>query len=358
MTALPVEVITGYLRATGWYPQPQVWSTVTVWAHDDGAEVLVPVRDGMNDSDLRVRELLHGVAALEGRAVADVELDMGASADVINVHTHPPDTPSGWSSLAFARESLVSLTSLVQATTRAVDQGAYLVSRGRLPNKVHDLVDRMQVGPTRAGSCVLPVRVPVEDYARRVLARLNTALDAVSVAVAEDDPAAFRHAVVAGASADLCDAVSGFAGRKSLWPFGFSFRWAGGGSSEVMFGERAGARIQAGARFLRKAKDLGPVTVTGPVWVVRDDRMVQVDTVWMRMLDLTWFDAAVTARREGHWATVTGRLVSEGQRAELKVDRFEVIDEREEHAGARDQAAFGVAHADGRGAGGLQQRAR
>jgi hypothetical protein len=59
--------------------------------------------------------------------------------------------------------------------------------------------------------------------------------------------------------------------------------------------------------------------------VARDDRMVRVDTVWMRMLDLTWFDAAVTARREGHRATVSGRLVSEGQRAELKVDRFEVI---------------------------------
>ncbi|HEX8869783.1 MAG TPA: hypothetical protein VF821_29250, partial [Lentzea sp.] len=167
---------------------------------------------------------------------------------------------------------------------------------------------------------------PVEDYARRVLVRLNTALDAVGAAVADGDPEAFRHAVIAGASADLCDAVAGFAGKKSLWPFGFSFRWAGGGSSEVQFGERAGTRIQAGARFLRMSKDLGPVTVTGPVWVVREDRMVQVDTVWMRLTDLTWFDAAVTARREGHRARVSGRLFSEGQRAELKVDRFEIVE--------------------------------
>ncbi|MET9625890.1 hypothetical protein ABZX92_00375 [Lentzea sp. NPDC006480] len=326
MTALPVDAVTRYLRATGWYPQPQVWSTVTVWAHDGGAEVLVPARDGTNDAELRIRELLHGVAALEGRAADDVALDIGEpSADMISVHTHPPEVPSAWSPLSFAVDSLASLIGVVHATTRAVDQGAFIGSRGRLSNKVHDLVDRMQVGPSRAGSCVLPVRVPAEDYARRVLARLNTALDAVSVAVAEEDPAAFRHAVIAGASADLCDAMTGLAGRKSLLPFGFSFRWAGGGTSEVMFGERAGARIQAGARFLREATDLGPVTVTGPVWVVREDRMVQVDTVWMRITDLTWFDAAVTARKEGHKARVSGRLVSAGQRAELKVDRFEVI---------------------------------
>jgi hypothetical protein len=327
VTALPVEVITGYLRATGWYPQPQVWSTVTVWAHDDGAEVLVPTRDGMNDAELRIRELLHSVAALEGRAVTDLALDLSTpSADMISVHTHPQDVPSGWSPLSFAMDSLASLISVVHAATRAVDQGAFIGSRGRLPKKVHDMVDRMQVGPTRAGSCVLPVRVPVEDYARRVLARLNTALDAVSVAVEEDDPAAFRHAVIAGASADLCDALSGFAGRKSSWPFGLSFRWAGGGASEVVFGERAGAGMRAGARYLREAKDLGPVTVIGPVWAVRDDRMVQIDTVWMRLLDLTWYDAAITARKEGHRATVTGRLVSVGQRAELEVDRFEVTE--------------------------------
>lgn len=332
MTALPVEVITGYLRATGWYPQPQVWSTSTVWAHDDGAEVLVPARDGMNDAELRVRELLHSVAALEGRAVADVELDISAPpVDVISVHTHPPDTPSGWSPLSFAVDSLASLTSVVHATTRAVDQGAFIGLRGRLPKKVHDMVDRMQVGPTRPGSCVLPIRVPVDDYARRVLVRLNTALGAVRAAVTEDDPAAFRHAVVAGASADLCDALSGFAGKQSAWPFGFSFRWAAGGAPghtapEMTFDVGAGARIRAGARYLRDAKDLGPVSVTGLVHVVRLDRMVQVDTVWMRLLDLTWHDAAVTAHREKHLVTVSGRLVSEGQRAELKVDRFEVID--------------------------------
>jgi hypothetical protein len=332
VTAVPVEVVTGYLRATGWYPQPQVWSTLTVWAHDDGAEVMVPARDGMNDAVLRIRELLQGVAALEGRTVADVELDLNAPpADVISVHTHPPDAPSGWSSLSFALESLASLTSVVHATTRAVDQGAFIGSRGRLPKKVHDMVDQMQVGPVRAGSCVLPVRVPVDDYARDVLVRLNTALGAVRAAVEEDDPTTFRHAVVAGASADLCEALSGLAGKKSLWPFGFSFRWAAGDvpgrtAPELAFDGAAGARIRAGARYLREERDLGPVVVTGLVRAVRIDRMVQVDTVWMRLLDLTWYDAAVTAHRERHPVSVSGRLAGDGRRAELKVDRFEVID--------------------------------
>ncbi|PWK89457.1 hypothetical protein C8D88_102730 [Lentzea atacamensis] len=332
MTALPVEAITGYLRATGWYPQPRMWTTLTVWTHDDGAEVLVPARDGMNDAELRVRELLQGVAAREGRAVADVALDIATPpADMISVHTHPPDAPSGWSSLSFAVENLTSLTNVVHATTRAVDQGAYIGSRGRLPKKVHDMVGRMQVGPARAGSCVLPVRVPVDDYARRVLVRLNTALDAVRMAVAQDDPAAFRHAVVAGASADLCDALSGFAGEQAAWPFGFSFRWAAGDAPghtvpEMTFDAGAGARIRAGARFLRTTQDLGTVTVTGLVRTARIDRMVQVDTVWMRLLNLTWFDAAVTAQKEKHPVTVSGWLVSEGRRAELKVDRFDVID--------------------------------
>lgn len=333
MNTLPAEVVTGYLRATGWYPQPQVWSTLTVWTHDDGAEVLVPARDGMNDADLRIRELLQGVAALEGRAVADVALDIGAPpTDVISVHTHPSDAPKGWSSLSFALESLASLTSVVHATTRAVDQGAFIGSRGRLPKKVHDMVDRMQVGPVRAGSCVLPVRVPVDDYARNVLVRLNTALGAVRAAADEDDPAAFRHAVVAGASADLCDALSGFAGKKSLWPFGFSFRWSTAGRApahtapEMAFEAGAGTRIRAGARYLRDVHDLGPVAVTGLVQVVRLDRMVRVDTVWMRLLNLTWYDAAVTAHKERHPVKVSGLLVGEGQRAELKVDRFEVVD--------------------------------
>ncbi|NKE62875.1 hypothetical protein FXN61_41600 [Lentzea sp. PSKA42] len=332
MTALPVEAVTGYLRATGWYPQPQVWSTLTVWTHDDGAEVLVPARDGMNDAELRTRELLEGVATREGRVVADVLLDIssGSPADVISVHTHPLDMPSGWSSLPFALENLASLTSVVHATIRAIDHGAFVGSRGRLPKKAHDMVDRMLVGPVRAGSCVLPVRVPFDSYARRVLTRLNTALGAVNAAVAEDDPVAFRNAVVAGASADLCEALVGFAGRESTWPFGFSFRWAAGepaecAATDVLFDGGAGARIRAGARYLREANDLGPVTVTGFVEVVRGGGLVQVDTVWMRLLDLTWSDAAVTARKERHRVTVSGRLVSEGQRAELKVDRFEVI---------------------------------
>lgn len=332
MTPIPMEAVTDYLRATGWYPQPQVWSTLTVWMHDEGAEVLVPARDGMNDAELRIRELLEGVAGREGRAVADVLLDIssGAPADVISVHTHPPDTPSGWSSLPFALESLAGLTSVVHATTRAVDQGAFVGSRGRLPKRAHDMVDRMHVGPVRGGSCVLPVRVPFDSYSRRVLTRLHIALRAVNAAVSEDDPMAFRHAVAVGASADLCEALARFAGKGSDQPFGFSFRWAAGESpectaAEVMFDGGAGARIRAGARYLREANDLGPVTVTGLVEAARDGGLVQVDTVWMRLLDLTWSDAAVTARKERHRVTVSGRLLREGQRAELKVDRFEVI---------------------------------
>lgn len=330
MTALPVEAVTSYLQRTGWYAQPQTWQGLTIWGHDDGGEVVVPARDGLKDAELRTRELLDVVAALEGRAAADVALDIsGPPADLLTVRTHPADSPSGWSSLSGAFATLASLTSAFHATARAVDQGAFIGSRGRLPKKTHDLVDRLQVGPVRPGSCLLPVRVPAEDFARDVLVRLNIAVAAVSTAATSVDVRMFRHVVTAGASADLCEALAGFAGRELDQPFGLAFRWAGdapeGTSETVTFDAGTGERILAGARFLRETTDLGQVTVTGLVRVVRPDWTVRIDELWARLPDLTAYDAAVTARRVGHRVTASGALHGAGQRVELLVDHFTVI---------------------------------
>jgi hypothetical protein len=58
MLPLPaVQDIQTYLSDNAWQ-QARMWRGASVWSHADGYEVLLPPRDDLADTDLRVRECL------------------------------------------------------------------------------------------------------------------------------------------------------------------------------------------------------------------------------------------------------------------------------------------------------------
>lgn len=328
---MKIGEIVAYLEQHGWFRQPECWRGASIWSHD-GGEVLVPARDGMGDGELRVRQIVETLALVEERPFDAVAQDITDPADVVEVRTCP-DAPSGHNLLRSALRELNSLTASLVGTARMLDEGPHVAFRGRISSRVRGVVDRVQVGAARPGSYVLPVRVPVDDFARRVVVGLHEALCAVRGAVGVGEMSAFDATVCAGVSADLCHSLQGFAGENLVRPFGFGFRWADTlPAAAVGFPEGAGQVLREAAGYLRHAKEFGEMTVTGLVdrlhngsWRVQvrgDER-----AMWVRLADLTAYDAALAARQEGHRVRATGMLSRSGVRIELLVGRndFEVL---------------------------------
>lgn len=214
------------------------------------------------------------------------------------------------------------------------------------------MLSQVQLGPTRPGSYVLTVRIPVaQSLVRRVGQQLYDAVAAAGEAAATGNRAAFDDMVTAGVSADLCTALSGLAGERGQRPFEIGFRWARGMPSAlpaatVTFGERAGELIQSAADRLRRLNTAIEVTATGVVESLHDDPArgdrwrVRVRgeivtphgrgsrrTVWVRLTDRRAYDQAIAAHQVQAQVRARGALSNEDRRAELHtgIDGFEVL---------------------------------
>lgn len=90
----PPEVrdIQTYLRDSGWQRRPQTWNGASIWSHANGYEVLVPPRDGLADTELRVREILTALTTVEGRPADEIAGDINTPFDDIQLYRTFP----GW----------------------------------------------------------------------------------------------------------------------------------------------------------------------------------------------------------------------------------------------------------------------
>jgi hypothetical protein len=208
-----------------------------------------------------------------------------------------------------------------------------------------------ELGPSRAGSYILEIRVAADATARApsgeevtgraVLVQMFEAVSAAKAAVTADEPAAFDETVTAGVSADLCKALSELSGFDRSEPFEITFRWARSQpldvpSRVVAFPERSGSLLQAAAGRLRGLNATGAATVSGVVEGLHDDssgndrwrikvrgelRTEHTElvrrAVWVRLPDQASYDRAIAMHREQHVITVTGELSSMTGRVEL-----------------------------------------
>ncbi|MEC3974100.1 hypothetical protein [Amycolatopsis sp. H20-H5] len=355
MTDRPgVAGITGYLRDNGWQRQPYHWRGAAIWSLGDG-EVLVPARDGMGDGELRVREIVDVLAAVEQRSREEIVHDLTMPpADTQWFRVFPVGLPSGFATLRQGLQVLQGVEGALRAVTRSVVEGPRLSFRGEAPLAVERLLSQVQLGPARAGSYVLPVRVPLGETAdgdelplgRKVTAGLQAAVSALGEAPELPD---VGDLLAAGISADLCKSLAELGGDEGQSAFEVRFRWANGSASPkpeatYRFPEGAGAVIRTTAEQLRQLGEADTVTVTGLVRSLRqdlsrdDDWSIEVRgdlpaagggrrTVWVRLPGRAAYEAAIAAQREGRPVRARGELAGRGRRTELVAgaDGFEVL---------------------------------
>jgi len=364
-----VRDIQTYLRDNGW-EHSLTWHDAPVWSHADGYEVLVPPRDDLADTDLRVRELLNVLAAAEQRPADDIIVDINAPLDDIqSFRTFPEGMPPGFTTLAASIRALQGVQSMIGIAARTVVEGPLPEFAGGTPPTATDLLQRVRLGPGRPGSYVFTVRVPVdapsqlagtyppaqpeEPLGRQVARQFHEAMTAASGASAQatlEDLTAFDDTVTAGVSANLCLALSALAGRQYEQGFDVTFRWSHRLRAELLadtvhFNDGAGKIIRAAARRLRKVRVSGTAEVTGFVESLHDqpqtgDRWrvkVRGDlttrggtasgrTIWVRLEGQASYDRAIAAHQARDLVWVRGELSAHG-RVELITDStgFEVI---------------------------------
>jgi hypothetical protein len=367
---LRVADINSYLANNGWHQESGSPRGPTLWSLDNEYELIVPTRDNMGDSDLRIRDILQCLSAVEDRSPTDISDEISSPlVDTQWYRSFPEGHPAGFTSLTSGLQAVHGVRDLISAAARAVVDGPHYAFRGKPPRSVAGLLRRVELGPTRPGSFILTVRVPATGPAtsahteplpgRGVLFQMLEALSAVAAASERGTLAAFDTTVTAGVSADFCTALSDLAGLQRREPFEISFRWARGLVSTVpaqaiAFPAGAGALIRAASRHLRQLNASGTAIVVGRVESLHDDApggdrwRVKVRgelrtelgvnsrrTVWVRLAGQAAYDLAIRAHRDGLNVRVTGALASMNGPIELleQPDGLEVIsDERRNNA--------------------------
>jgi hypothetical protein len=346
-----VADVSAYLAAAGWRRQQQ-WRGAAIWAYPDGAEVLVPPRDGMGDGDLRLREILCTLSRVEARSVDEIAQDIGSPlVDTQSYRTFPVSLPPGTTTLPAGLQALTGIRDLFSAAARAVEEGPHLAFTGQRSRRVSDFLDRVQLAAARAGSYVLLVRVPVGAVSERrgvsgrdVLLQVYDAITAVLPAVESGEPVALDGAVTAGVSAEFCYALSDLAGPQRRQPFEIGFRWARGLRSElppatVTLPAGSGVLLRAAAVRLRALNVSEDATVSGTVetlseplgagtWriKVRGELRTRTSvanrrTVWVRLPDWDAYDLAIAAHSRQRLVRAVGVMTSTTGRVELVARR-------------------------------------
>lgn len=357
--SLRVADIVSYLVVTGWTRDPRGWRGASYWQHAGEYEVLVPAQDGMGDGDRRVREILRCLSAVEDRPMDDIALEISRPwSDKQFFRTFPVDHDSGYIPLLSGVQVMQGVRNLLSTAARTVLQGPHFAFAGRQPAAVGTILRTAELGPSRAGTYVVEVRLAADVWApvpngqeltgRAVLTQMLEAVAAARAAVLAGTKEAFDETVTAGVSADLCKALSDLSGADGT-AFEITFRWARAQPLEARahafaFPELAGSLLQEAARRLRVLNASGPATVTGVIEGLYDDavgddrwrikvrgelRTEHVErtrrAVWVRLADQVAYDRAITAHRERSVITVIGELSSTTGRVELVPGRgFEI----------------------------------
>ncbi len=334
----------------------------------------MPSGDGLTDSDVRVAEILATLTTAEGRSVEEIAGDINTPFDDIQLYRTFPD--DDFISLAAGLAVLRSVRDLISTAVRTVVDGPRPTFPGGAPRRAGELLQQVRLGPVRPADHVFTVRIPLTSASgspenrhsqiagdattlgRQVGHQLRAAVIAARSTAArttEQDLTPFDASVAAGVSANLCEALSGLAGRQQLQPFEIAFRWARGLPSDVpadvvRFASGTGTTFRAGAARLRDLANSpglsGTAAITGLVeslhgqssnsgWrihiqgdllagaVIESDRIMRI---WLESQSA--YDKAIAAHRSRQRVRASGELSGSGSHAELAVsdDKFEILE--------------------------------
>ncbi|GAA2133318.1 hypothetical protein GCM10009760_09360 [Kitasatospora kazusensis] len=243
-----------YLRTHGWQETGSVRFSARWTLSDREATVLLPVLSDLADYPNRMGELLERLAVVENRTVLDIHGDMVLTDTDSQEIISRPATPSGTVPLIAGARAVSSIRDLLlsAATAEVLDEPRLVLPRNK-PKRAKDFLGQALLGPSKAGSYVFSVRIPLGDdpqadltasaraaarlgaaplpppFGRRVAQRLyravHAARDAAAQSMEADDLGAFELQAEHGVSADLCQALTGI-GESSEDGFAVRFSWS------------------------------------------------------------------------------------------------------------------------------------
>ena len=144
-----IRDIETYLQDNGWQRRPHTWNGASIWSQADGYEVLVPSRDDLADAELRVREILTALTAVEGRPSDEIAGDINTPFDDIQLYrTFPDGMADGFTSLTVGLRELQCTRDMLSAAARVVVEGPLPVFPRGTPGAVSDLLQQIRLGPT------------------------------------------------------------------------------------------------------------------------------------------------------------------------------------------------------------------
>lgn len=235
--SVTVEQLQAYLQSRQWFEDGKIRSVATIWHRyqDEEAEVVLPF-SYVKDFAARVSDALVAIASHENRGVPDVISDVKRLfSNVIAVRVVHADTEDGTIPISDG----VLLISRAKDLLSAAAQAVYAKRKhfiGPTPKDARSYLDTLLLGQTEIGSYIVNVIAPnsapfIADPAaaqlttadalplsQAITLNLLTGLEALVKASSTyeefGDLKAFDDAVLAGASANLCDALLGFSGEK------------------------------------------------------------------------------------------------------------------------------------------------
>jgi hypothetical protein len=222
------------LQSKQWFEDGKIRSVATVWhrREDDAAEaeVILPL-PSVKDYRQRLREALFAIATFEKREVVDVLNEVKRLfSNVITVRVVHADTAHGTIPISDG----VLLISKAKDLVIAAAHSMYSKRKqfiGPTPKEAKSYLDTLLLGQTEIGSYVVNVIAPIQNsfvgdqvtaedipLAQAITSNLVTGLEGLERAGAvyeeRGDLKAFDAAILAGASANMCDALLGFSGEK------------------------------------------------------------------------------------------------------------------------------------------------
>jgi hypothetical protein len=325
MTGLPsgAELVT-YLDGSGWRRQPRSWRGASVWVHPGDHEVLVPADDSFGDSDRRKRDVLSVLAAVEGRTIGEVALDVLAVlrdvqdyrltvAPLAPAAVTPADdsgqSPASALSVDGALRFLEGVRSLLRTAARSAAEGPHFTF-GEQPDpgtreRMRQLTAWAQLWVHHPGMDLVTVRTPVlvpdgepvvgppaaQDAAQaagkagrgwprtasvHLYEAVRSAQEAVQDVAAGHGVDVFDAAVAAGVSAQLCDSLARLLGPVGGGDVALDFRWGRGRPAHppparLVFPTGSAQVLRAATRRLQRGSTDAAASVRGQVQDLHDD---------------------------------------------------------------------------------------
>ncbi|WP_312320694.1 hypothetical protein [Stenotrophomonas sp.] len=353
-----------YLERAKWRHVGSLSELASVWESptDDKIQVAVPADRSIADYSERVGDVLRVLGAYERRSESSVLEDvLGAFSGLVSVRIQGGDTSAGRIPIRDGLIAVAKMKGLFTAAALAVTENKRPVYGNKVSKQARCFVDSVLLGQTQVGSYVINAYAPAEwdggnadatGFGRSVISSMSVAIEAVQEAIEKADESAdgfsaLDNAVSSGASANLCDALLGFAGAKEIRPFEVTVRacpasLVNGSTRSFYFDPSAAKKLRIASNYykgdfmlpetivmgpvreLSRTSLQGPGQVTVQAAIRGHDRAVTIE------LAESDYHMAVMAHDKGHLISCKGNVRIKAGRASIsKVESFFVIENLE-----------------------------